>query len=284
MDPHSSPVYQFSSGDLNGDGLPDLVALVGTTVSVFVNAGSSPPLSFVAGSAASGASSVAPASIATIYGHFPVTVTKSSGPLPAPVKLGGVSVTVRDSAGVSRTAPLFYVSPAQINLEIPEDTAPGSAAITVTSAEPPVLGSALVRNVIPAIFTDGSITFQGGLYPAAYAVTYGPDDKPQPPVLVAACQSDGCSAVPIPRPAGSRVFLELYGTGIRNHVSPVKVLLNGGQQGSQTLTPAYAGAQGQFDGQDQVNIEITNLPVVPSYRLVLVVDGLVSNAVMFAVE
>jgi hypothetical protein len=33
-----------------------------------------------------------------------------------------------------------------------------------------------------------------------------------------------------------------------------------------------------------VNIEITNLPVVPSYRLVLVVDGLVSNAVMFAVE
>ena len=284
MDPRSFPAYQFSSGDLNGDGLPDLVALVGTTVSVFVNAGSSPPLSFVAGSAASGASSVTSASIATIYGKFPVIVTKSSGPLPAPVKLGGVTVTVQDSAGVTRTAPLFYVSPAQINLEIPEDTAPGSVAIMVLSAEPPVLGSALVRNVVPAIFTDGSITFQGSLYPAAYAVTFGPDGKQEPPVLVAACESSGCSAVPIPRPAGSRVFLELYGTGIRHHVSPVIVLLNTGQQGSQTLKPAYAGAQGQFDGQDQVNIEITNLPVVPSYRLVLVVDGLVSNAVMFAVE
>jgi uncharacterized protein (TIGR03437 family) len=284
FDRHSLPGYQFSSGDLNGDGLPDLVALAGTAVSVFVNAGPSPPLSFLAGSAASGIPSVAPASTATVYGPFPFSVTKSSGPTPAPVQLAGVSVTVRDSADVTRPAPLFYVSPAQINLEIPPDTAAGSAAVTVMSGGPPVLGTAFVRNVVPAIFTDESISFQGSLYPAAYAVTYGPDNHQQPPLLVSACQTNGCSAIPIPRPAGSRVFLELYATGVRNHVSPVAVLLNQGQQGSQNLAPAYAGAQGQFDGLDQVNVEITNLPIVPSYNLVLVVDGLVSNAVIFAVE
>ena len=93
--------------------------------------------------------------------------------------------------------------------------------------------------------------------------------------------------MPIPRPAGSRVFLELFATGIRNHVSPVVVSLNERQQGSQSLVPTYAGEQGQFEGLDQVNVEITNLPVLPSggpYNLVLKMDGVVSNPVRFAVE
>jgi uncharacterized protein (TIGR03437 family) len=98
---------------------------------------------------------------------------------------------------------------------------------------------------------------------------------------------------PIPRPAGSRVFLELFATGIRNHVSPVMVSISGGQQATQTSVPAYAGPQGQFDGLDQVNVEITNLPTLPPppgappgtmYTLILNVDGLVSNAVLFAVN
>jgi len=96
--------------------------------------------------------------------------------------------------------------------------------------------------------------------------------------------------VPIPLPAGSRVFLELFATGIRNHVSPVVVSLNERQQGSQSLVPTYAGEQGQFEGLDQVNVEITNLPTLPAspsgglYNLVLKMDGVVSNPVRFAVE
>jgi uncharacterized protein (TIGR03437 family) len=59
----------------------------------------------------------------------------------------------------------------------------------------------------------------------------------------------------------------------------------------QTLTPEYAGPQGQFDGLDQVNVEITNLSAAPppgatytSYMLILDVDGFASNAVGFAVQ
>jgi len=274
FDPHSFPGGLLSSADLNGDGLPDLVAVNGTVISVLLNAGVSPPLFFVPASAASGITSVAPASIATIYAPFPFIAAQ----------LPSVTVNVADSAGVSRPATLFYVSPTQINLEIPDGTAPGKAVVTVESSGPPVSGTAFVRNVVPAIFTEQSTASGSGIYPAAYAVTYGPDNQPQTPVLVASCQSNGCSAVPIPRPAGSRVFLELYATGIRNHVSPVIVSLNQETQGSQSIAPAYAGAQGQFDGLDQVNVEITNLPVLPGYILVLNVDGLVSNAVMFVVE
>ena len=274
FDPHSFPGGLFSSADLNGDGLPDLVALDGTSVSVFLNAGVSPTVSFVPTSAASGITSVAPASIATIYAQFPFIAAQ----------LPSVTVNVADSAGVTRPATLFYTSPTQINLEIPDSTAPGKAVVTVASSGPPVSGIAFVRNVVPAIFTEESTGSASGIYPAAYAVTYGPDNQPQAPVLVASCQSNGCSAVPIPRPAGSRVFLELYATGIRNHVSPVTVSLNQGEQGAQIIAPQYAGAQGQFEGLDQVNIEITNLPVLPQYNLVLHVDGLVSNPVVFVVE
>ena len=278
IDPHTT-IYQFQSADLNGDGLPDLLALSGTagsTVSVMLNAGVSPPLYFVAGSAASAIPGVAPASIATLYANFPFIAAQ----------LASVTVNVADSAGVNRPASLFYVSPTQVNLEIPAGTAPGKAVVLVASSGPPVSGTALVQNVVPAIFLAGASAF-----PAAYAITYGPDNQPQPPLLVSACQSNGCTPVPIPRPAGSRVFLELFATGIRNHVSPVVVALNGGQggneMGSQNLTPAYAGAQGQFDGLDQVNVEITNLPALPAgalYNLFLKMDGFVSNAVLFAVE
>jgi len=149
---------QFVSADLNGDGLPDLVALVidvvnGGTVSVFLNAGPSPPLDFVSVSAASAITAVAPSSIASIYAPFPFSVTQSNKSPSAPIQLAGVSVDVKDSACVTRPAPLFYVSPTQVNLEIPSGTAPGVAAITVASGGPPVVGSALVQNVVPAIFT-----------------------------------------------------------------------------------------------------------------------------------
>ena len=107
---------------------------------------------------------------------------------------------------------------------------------------------------------------------------------------MSSCQSNGCISVPIPRPAGTRVFLELYGTGIRNQVSPAVVSVAGGPGFSQSGAPQYAGPQGQYEGLDQVNIEITSLPAMPSsstptiYAVVVNVDGQVSNAVLFEVE
>jgi uncharacterized protein (TIGR03437 family) len=276
----TASVDQVLSADLNGDGLPDLVVLgiaAGNfpTASVFLNAGPSPPLGFVSTSAASGITAVAPTSISSMYDQFPFIAAQ----------LPSVTVTIQDSAGVSRPAPLFYASPTQINLEIPSGTAPGVAAVMVASSGPPIFGTALVRNVVPAIFTEPP-----GAFPAAYAVTYGSDNQPQPPVLVSTCQSNGCTSVPIPRPAGTRVFLELYGTGIRNQVSPAVVSTAGGPGFSQSGAAQYAGPQGQYEGLDQVNVEITSLPAMPSsstptiYALILNVDGQVSNAVLFQVE
>ena len=59
--------------------------------------------------------SLAPESIAAAFGANLATDTQTAPSLPLPTQLAGVSVKVRDSAGAERLAPLFFVSPGQIN-------------------------------------------------------------------------------------------------------------------------------------------------------------------------
>src|SRR5262249_58318750 len=51
--------------------------------------------------------------------------------IPLPTWLAGVTVKVKDSAGAERPAPLFYVSPGQINFQIPAETKSGAAIVSV---------------------------------------------------------------------------------------------------------------------------------------------------------
>ena len=66
---------------------------------------------------------LAPSSIATIFGfNFDTSAAQYSGR--PPTTLGGVSVNVTDSAGTTRAAPLFYAGPRQINYEVPDEPPP----------------------------------------------------------------------------------------------------------------------------------------------------------------
>ncbi len=121
LDIYNGAPTAYASADLNGDGLPDLVAASGgSRVSVFLNAGPSPPLAFIPQSAADDITTVAPGSLATIYALFPFSATSSTS-ASLPIELGAATVNVRDSAGVLRPAPLSYVSR---NSNQPGDSAP----------------------------------------------------------------------------------------------------------------------------------------------------------------
>src|SRR5690606_10877562 len=74
---------------------------------------------------------VSPASIASAFGRGLATVTQSADTTPLPAQIGGTRVVVRDAAGFDRTAALYFVSPGQINFEVPPGTAPGVGQITV---------------------------------------------------------------------------------------------------------------------------------------------------------
>src|SRR5579871_3511795 len=87
------------------------------------------PSGGVASSAAvpGGAAGIAPGSLASIYGQNFTTSTTQASTLPLPSQLGGVTVTIGNYA-----APLLYVSPSQINLQVPSKVAVGNTNVQVT--------------------------------------------------------------------------------------------------------------------------------------------------------
>ena|ERR1700730_770841 len=77
-----------------------------------------PPRSLAIINAGSGAAAIAASSIASAFGRQIGASTVSATALPLPTTLGGLSIDVIDSAHTSRMAPLFYVSPNQINFVV----------------------------------------------------------------------------------------------------------------------------------------------------------------------
>ena len=216
-------------------------------------------------SAASSMTTVAPGSIASIYGSNLASTTQQTG----------VSLSVQDAAGTSRAASLLYVSPAQINFIIPEDTQPGPATFAVTAGGAALSTPGTVQPVAPTLFTaNGSGT---GVAAASAIRTQTGSKGLQTPVPVFTCGTSGCVAVPIDLGIDTPVYLSLFGTGIRNRssMSNVTVTING-----ISVPVPYAGPQPEFPGLDQVNVALTlNLRGSGETNVVLMVDGQAANPV-----
>ena len=192
--------------------------------------------SFAAGSP------VAPDSIASAFGQGLATLTQAATTLPLPAELGGTRVGVTDSRSVERAAPLFFVSPGQVNFLIPGDTAAGTATVTVRSGNGAVsTGSVEVRATAPGLFTAAG---SGRGVAAAQALRVRADGSRSLSLVFR-----GTVAEPIDLGAeGDQLYLLLAGTGIRGFRQGVTVTVGG------TNVPVLAAlAQGQFPGLDQVN-------------------------------
>jgi uncharacterized protein (TIGR03437 family) len=221
-----------------------------------------PPVTAV--SSASLAAPLAPESLGSVFGSRLALPTESANdPLSTlPTTLGGISLRLRDSSGAVRLAPLLYVSPSQINFEVPAGTAPGSVTLEVLNA-PSELSKieAQVNIVAPGLFTSEDNT------PVAYALRLEPDGKQT--VL-----SVRNTIVLDDRP----VYLVLYATGIRNRSSLANVQCT---IGATSMPVEYAGPEGSgIPGLDQVNLRLTSaLKGLGVANLVLTVDGVSSNTV-----
>ncbi len=225
---------------------------------------------------------IAPGENATIFGSDNIAdSTAQASNVTPPNSLGGVTVTVVDSAGVSRAAPLFYVSPQQINLQVPTDCAPGRATIIVANGTGVALLAANIANVVSGIYTANG---NGAGVPAAQLVRVHADGSQSIEGVIA---WDASTRQWIDQPiilSSDAVYLVLYATGIRNSASPVEVdCYSAG--GFSKLAPSYAGPQGQLAGLDQVNVLLpAALAGSGEIYLSLVVDGTFSNAVNLAVQ
>ncbi len=231
-------------------------------------------------SAAASIPAVAPESIASIFGPNLASTTQSATIQPFPATLAGTTVTVQDSAGVQRGAHLIYVSEGQINFVVPEGTASGAAAFTISNANT-LIAEGTVQNVAPALFSlDGSGT---GLAAATAIQVQAANPQLQSPVPVFQCSAGfGCVATPINLGVDTPVYLSLYGTGIRDRssLSGVAVTVNG-----ISVPVLYAGPQPQTEGLDQVNVLLTlNLRSSGLSNVVLSVDGQTANTVTIDIQ
>jgi uncharacterized protein (TIGR03437 family) len=239
--------------------------------------------SVVSVSAASYDFVVAPESIVAAGGSGLAVRTELAMSRSLPTSLAGTTVRVLDSTGVERLAALFFVSPHQVNYVLPAGTTPGLARVTVTSGDGTAsAGTAQVEAVAPALFTANA---SGSGVAAAVATRVKADGSQSSEVVFQCLAGPGtCLAKPIDLgAAGDRVYLLLFGTGIRGRsgLPAVRLTLDGAN-----VPVDYAGAQSEFAGLDQVNAG----PVPRSFAghgetaVELTVDGKPANIVTISFQ
>ena len=224
-------------------------------------------------------SKLAPDSLASGYGSGLATQAGSPSTTPLPVSFNGTTVSVQDAAGALRLGQLFYVSPDQVNFVVPGATGNGAALITVTSGSGATATASVdISSVTPSIFT-----MPGGSVAAAVAVRVSADGT-QTPVAVFDCSSaTNCVATPIDLGAASdTVVVVFFGTGLRKNSGLANVHATIGSADAPVL---FAGAQPQFAGLDQLNVQVpTSLKGRGEVSVVFNIDGQSSNTVTINVK
>lgn len=252
----------LASGDLNGDGKPDLIA-GGLSIAVLLNKGI-PPVSTV--NSASFTTGVAVGSIATAYGQDLATSTAA----------GATTLTLEDSTGTAQQCTLFYVAPLQVNFLIPANAAAGPATLTVESGDGTVSqGALLLTTTAPGLYAADGLA-------AALTVTVNAAGAQTTTVLVHADSTGALVTTPIQLgPTAGTVYLVLYGTGIRAApLSQVSVQVAG-----ESLKPVYAGPAPGFQGEDQVNVQLPDtLKGTGAAEVTVTVAGQQSNAVKIQIQ
>ena len=222
---------------------------------------------------------VAPGSMVTVFGAQLAGGAQSASVRPLPTTLEDCTVTVKDANGVERPAGLYFVSPNQINFQIPPDTAVGSATVTVVGGDQTqTLASVSVSTIAPGLFSLNP----DGLAAADVTRINGSNTSYEP-----VAQLDNATGlfVAVPIDLGSdtdKVYLTLYGTGVRNRTSldAVQVLV------ANVLVPVdFAGPSTASEGLDLIHVLLPGgLRGTGTATVLVTVNGVSSNGVRIAIK
>ncbi|MBS1812225.1 MAG: hypothetical protein JST84_28935 [Acidobacteria bacterium] len=271
-------------GYLPADGVPtgtisyqatNSVTLSAGTAAILVNSPSSTTQTVTTVSAASyRGAEVARESIVSAFGTNFSTTSQTATSLPLPTTLAGTNVKVRDSAGTERLSALFYVSPTQINYQIPPGTANGLAEVSVSNNGLTVAkGAVIISGTMPGVFSaaaDGKGLAAADVQRVRNGIT----------TFERAITVNQGQIFPIPIDLSQptdEVYLVLYTTGVRyrSDLSNVSATIGG-----VTTRVLFAGSQGAFVGLDQVNLQVPrSLAGRGEVAVELLVDGQIANTV-----
>ncbi|NOT62731.1 MAG: hypothetical protein HOP19_21190, partial [Acidobacteria bacterium] len=205
-------------------------------------------------SAASYETTVAPDSIASIFGTglaTQVAIGNDTDPntsgIQLPTQLAGTTVEIN-----GKRAPLFFVSPNQINLVLPGDTTIGPANVIVRASNGTTnTGTAQIVQADPALFPlNGTGT---GVPAANFLRIKASGAQVHEDVFQWDAANQRFTPKPVDLgPSTEIVYLVLYGTALRYaDRTSVRVLI-----GSEERSTTLFGANPNFVGVDQVNVPI----------------------------
>ncbi|MEP7339673.1 MAG: M36 family metallopeptidase [Acidobacteriota bacterium] len=214
---------------------------------------------------------IAPGSLASIFGTNLAVRTEAAPTAPLPFELAGTTVSVN---GVP--APLVAVSPSQVNFVVPPGAEIGTATIIVSNpAGTYAAGTVEIALSAPALFTRNS----AGTGDAFALATVDGVNYQTPPFDVVV--------------GGRSNILVLSGTGFRRAQAANPNDDNGVAEsvtatiGGRPARVLFAGAQGDFTGLDQINVELP--PSLAgggprSVEVVLSVNGVTANRVTIQIK
>jgi len=216
-----------------------------------------------------GKAKIAPGAIFSVYGKLLADGVVNDPTPPLKTKLGSTSVQVN---GVD--IPLFYVSPTQINAQMPYNIPVGTASVRVVSNGTPTAEQTV--QIVAA---------------APDVIQYGAGRA------VAVNQNGSVNGAGTPAPVGSYVVLYLTGIGVvspgltagqaapLNPLSqtslPHKITLSNGAT-TVDVTPLFLGHTPTYAGLVQANFQIPNL-AAGDYNLTLTVGAEASNVTKLAI-
>jgi uncharacterized protein (TIGR03437 family) len=232
-------------------------------------------------SAASFLPTLAPDSIASVFGPDLASDLTVATQLPLPTILLDTTVRIVDSAGRRQFGQLIAVSPQQVNLVIPPEAALGPAEVVVNNGNKVARGVIVLEAVAPALFTARQSG--EGPPPAVLTTLIGPFFRTDG---VALCGSgaEACESLPITfGDEGGDLYLALFSTGLRGHAALDEISAT---IGGEEVPVLFAGAQGEYAGLDQVNLGPLprSLAGRGEVEIVITISGRQSNPVTVSVE
>jgi len=231
-------------------------------------AGPSISLSSVA-NAASYTSTVSPGEIVSLFGKRLAVTPATAAGAPLPVQLSDAQVSVSGTA-----APLFYVSPLQINLQVPYETTAGTAQIQVNSGSGTATLNVPIGPAAPAIFTLNSLGNGAGAIEHALTGQLVTRANPAAAGEVVAVYCTGLGAVSPP-----------VADGAAAPVPPAQAVMAVTASIADTPAPViFAGLTPGFAGLYQVNLQIPAGTPSGVQNLAMSVNGTASNTVALAVH
>ncbi len=249
-------------GLTNGAYTTTLVFQSPNTTPQFVNV----PVTFTIGpsiggvaNGASFAHTYAPGMVLSVFGTNLANATQTAYALPLPPTMAGVSATVNGIA-----APLYYVSPTQLNIQVPYETAAGTALLAVNNNGQVATSTFTVAASAPGIYlqsgnaiTPNASGSRGQIY--TLFITGAGEVSPQ--------VATGAG------PAGTQVPVPLL---------PVSMTIGGVAVPPQGMI--YVGIPSWSVGTLQINFQVPQSAPVGLQSVVVTVGSAVSAAANFTVQ